>query len=60
MRAANRFEISAKETDKLEYCLRLYKSFEQYPDSDEKLLKDLKSVILIISKIIVSSKTIID
>ena len=36
------------QTDEFEYCLRLCKSFEQYPDSDEKLLKDLNSFLIIL------------
>lgn len=52
----HKFKISAKEADELEYWLKLCQSSEHYPNPDEKLLKNLKSVILIISKIISSSK----
>lgn len=52
----HKFKISAKEADELEYWLKLCQASEYYPNPDEKLLKDLKSVILIISKIISSSK----
>lgn len=49
-------KISAKEADELEYWLKLCESSEFYPNPNERLLKDLKSVILVISKIISSSK----
>lgn len=52
----HKFKISAKEADELEYWLKLCQASEHYPNPTEKLLKDLKSVILIISKIISSSK----
>ncbi|MDX1317698.1 MAG: four helix bundle protein [Xanthomarina gelatinilytica] len=52
----HKFKISAKEADELEYWLKLCESSEFYPNPNEKLLKDLKSVILVISKIISSSK----
>lgn len=52
----HKFKISAKEADELEYWLKLCESSDYYPNPDEKLLKDLKFVILIISKIISSSK----
>ncbi|MFB9051925.1 four helix bundle protein [Formosa undariae] len=52
----HKFKISAKEADELEYWLKLCESSEYYPNPDDKLLKNLKSVILIISKIISSSK----
>ena len=52
----HKFKISAKEADELEYWLKLCEASEFYPNPDEKLLKQLKSVILIISKIISTSK----
>ncbi len=52
----HKFKISAKEADELEYWLRLCKASEFYPNPNEKLLEDLKSIILIRSKIISSSK----
>ena len=52
----HKFKISAKEADELEYWLKLCQASEYYPNPEEKLLKDLKSVILIISKIISTSK----
>lgn len=52
----HKFKISAKEADELEYWLELCKSSEFYPNPEEKTLKQLKSVILIISKIISTSK----
>ncbi len=52
----HKFKISAKEADELEYWLELCKASEFYPNPNEKLLKNLKSVILIISKIISTSK----
>lgn len=54
----HKFKISAKEADELEYWLRLCESSEFYSSPNEKFLKDLKSVILIISKIISSSKNL--
>ncbi|MFD0834663.1 four helix bundle protein [Mariniflexile aquimaris] len=52
----HKFKIAAKEADELEYWLKLCKASEHYPNPDEKLLNDLKSVILIVSKIISTSK----
>ena len=52
----HKFKISAKEADELEYWLRLCKASEFYPNPNEKLLEDLKSIILIRSKISSSSK----
>lgn len=52
----HKFKISAKEADELEYWLMLCQSSEYYPNPNDELLKDLKSVILIISKIISTSK----
>ncbi len=52
----HRFKISAKEADELEYWLRLCEASIFYPNLDPELFKDLKSIILIISKIIGTSK----
>ena len=52
----HKFKISAKEADELEYWLKLCQESEFYPNPDDELLKDLRSVILIISKIISTSK----
>ncbi|MDC6366423.1 MULTISPECIES: four helix bundle protein [Flavobacteriaceae] len=52
----HKFKISAKESDELEYWLDLCNESEFYPSPDEGLLKDLQTIIKIISKIISSSK----
>ncbi|RKR14713.1 four helix bundle protein [Maribacter vaceletii] len=52
----HKFKISAKEADELMYWLEICNSTEFYPSPEEALLKKLKSVILIISKIISTSK----
>jgi len=52
----HKFKISAKEADELKYWLELCKESKFYPNPDENILKDLTSVILIISKIISTSK----
>lgn len=52
----HKFKISAKEADEVNYWLKLCKSSEFYPNPDEKLFNDLNSIILIITKIISSSK----
>ncbi|MCB0447049.1 MAG: four helix bundle protein [Gelidibacter sp.] len=52
----HKFKIAAKEADELEYWLYLCKASNVYPSPDEELFKKLKSIILIISKIISSSK----
>lgn len=52
----HKFKISAKEADELEYWLRLCEASIFYPNLDPELFKDLKSIILIISKIIGTSK----
>ncbi len=52
----HKFKISAKEADELEYWLRLCEASDFYPNPDEKIFKQLKSVVLIISKIISTSK----
>ncbi len=52
----HKFKISAKEADELEYWLGLCKESEFYPNPNEELIEDLKTIIKIISKIISSSK----
>ncbi len=52
----HKFKISAKEADEIEYWLELCEKSIFYPSPDKELQKDLKSIILIISKIISSSK----
>ena len=52
----HKFKIAAKEADEVYYWLLLCKSSEFYPNPDEKLFTDLNSIILIITKIISSSK----
>ena len=52
----HKFKISAKEADELKYWLQICMSSEIYPNPDESLMKNLNSVILIISKIISTSK----
>lgn len=52
----HKFKISAKEADELQYWLELCMKSEFYPNPSEELLNKLKSINLIISKIISSSK----
>jgi four helix bundle protein len=52
----HKFKISAKEADELEYWLKLCDKSEFYPNPNNSLLEDLKTIIKIISKIISSSK----
>ena len=52
----HKFKIAAKEADENEYWILLCKESKNYPDP-ENLLKALKSIIRIISKIISSSKS---
>lgn len=52
----HKFKVAAKEADEVQYWLTLCKSSDFYPDPDESLLSDLNSIILIITKIISSSK----
>ena len=52
----HKFKIAAKEADESEYWLLLCKTSENYPDPSQLLL-DLESVIKVISKIILSSKS---
>lgn len=53
----HKFKIAAKEADEVHYWLMLCKSSEFYPNPDERLFTDLNSIILIITKIISSSKS---
>ncbi len=52
----HKFKISAKEADELNFWLRLCEESKHYPNPSEKIFNDLKSIGLIISKIISSSK----
>jgi four helix bundle protein len=52
----HKFKIAAKEADEVYYWLTLCKASEHYPDPHEGLFTDLNSIILIITKIISSSK----
>jgi len=51
----HKLKISAKEADELEYWLLLCGASENYPNTDS-LLKDLKEIIKILSKIIATTK----
>ena len=50
------FKISVKEADELYYWLKLCKASVFYPNLAEELFEELKSITLIISKIIGTSK----
>lgn len=52
----HKFKISAKETDELQYWLTLCRMSEHYPNPNDELLEDLQKIILIITKIISTSK----
>ncbi len=52
----HKFKISAKEVDELNYWLRLCKASKHYPNPHDEFLNEIKSISLIISKIISSSK----
>lgn len=52
----HKFKISAKEADELLFWLELCQNSEFYPNPNKKLLIKLKSINLIISKIIATSK----
>ena len=52
----HKFKISAKEADELLFWLELCQNSEFYPNPNEELLIKLKSINLIISKIIATSK----
>lgn len=49
-------KIAAKEADEMEYWLDLCKNSPHYPTPNNELFNELKSIVLIISKIISSSK----
>lgn len=52
----HKFKIAAKEADELEYWLKVCDDSVFYPSPDKILLTELKSIILIISKIVSTSK----
>ena len=52
----HKFKIAAKEADETRFWVELCKASKHYPDPQESLFSDLKSIIRIISKIIGSSK----
>jgi len=52
----HKFKIAAKEADETNYWLKLCKASSHYPDPLIDMEPQLKSIILIISKIISSSK----
>ncbi len=52
----HKFKISAKEADETEYWLELCKTSEHYPNPETNLIKDLQTIIKILSKIISSTK----
>lgn len=53
----HKMKIAAKEADETEYWLLLCQKSERLNSPPEKLISDLKEIILILSKIISSSKT---
>ncbi|MCK0123114.1 four helix bundle protein [Gelidibacter sp. F2691] len=52
----HKFKISAKEAEELKYWLKLCEASDFYPNPSEALQSELRSITLIISKIISSSK----
>ncbi|MFD0795926.1 four helix bundle protein [Maribacter chungangensis] len=52
----HKFKIAAKEADETRYKIELCKTSRHYPDSPETLFSELKSISLIVSKIIGASK----
>ncbi|MEM7484025.1 MAG: four helix bundle protein [Bacteroidota bacterium] len=52
----HKFKIVAKEADETFYWLKLCRESIHLPNPDESLFEELKSIILIISKIIGTSK----
>jgi len=52
----HKFKISAKEADELLFWLELCQNSEFYPNPSAELINKLKSINLIISKIIATSK----
>lgn len=54
----HKFKISAKEADELQYWLELCKHSIHFPNPPDEIFLQLKSIQLIISKIISSSKKV--
>ncbi|MCM5662176.1 four helix bundle protein [Galbibacter mesophilus] len=52
----HKFKVAAKEADEISYWLKLCLASPYYPNPKEKLFRDLNSIILVISKIIATSK----
>ena len=52
----HKFKISAKKADEIDYWLKLCEASDFYPNPNNELLAELKTIILIVSKIISSSK----
>lgn len=52
----HKFKIAAKEADETNYWIELCKASRHYPDPPKSMFSELKSIILIISKIIGTSK----
>ncbi len=52
----HKFKIAAKEGDETSYWLQLCKASKHYPNPPELLMNELKTIGLIISKIIGTSK----
>lgn len=54
----HKFKIAAKEADETQYWLQLCEESPFYPKPEDKLFRELSSIIKITSKIISSSKRI--
>ncbi|HSJ11855.1 MAG TPA: four helix bundle protein, partial [Gillisia sp.] len=52
----HKFKIAAKEADETNYWLMLCRASPHYPDPKPELFSEIKSIMLITSKIISSSK----
>lgn len=52
----HKMKIAAKEIDETEYWLEIIKSCESYPQFSTEMINNLKSINLIVSKIISTSK----
>ncbi|MFH6602997.1 four helix bundle protein [Maribacter algicola] len=52
----HKFKIAAKEADEVEYWLKLCERSPFYPSPSAELQKQISSIILVVSKIISSSK----
>ncbi len=52
----HKLKIAAKEADETEYWLNICLKSNHYPSPNEKLLLDLREIILILSKIIATAK----